>query len=294
MTHLSFSTVAVAVWDTSIKHWQPCGRQSSTPARIAATVRTGGAFLGRGSGQTTSSSVCSSVCSVSSCVGVSSPPPSSTLQRLVLGSETGARAASCATKTLDSCIFLWMVSSYLCTQYSEVQTESILGLGYYTRVFKTSPVLLMCRSHILKRLQCTKDKRTHTSEMHSSGKINNSCLNRQLYDYLTVPPAFGPPLTWWANTGQLRSRIPKKGLHSLAHWLGKRGQVISTLPTKTQTNKHIISQWVYSTWPHRKSILKLSQSSGLTSRTAHNFPPARGINRCVRWAKISGVAHMWP
>lgn len=45
------------------------------------------------------------------------------------------------------------------------------------------------------------------------------------------------------------------------------------------------SQWNFLVW---------YCENGLTSSTAHSLPPARFMSRWVRWAKMSGVAHISP
>ena len=104
ITNLIFSTAPTVVCDASIKHWQPSGsRESSTPGGSATAVRRGGLVLGRGSGQTTSSSVLSPASPVTWSCWASSPPSSPILQRLVLGSKTAATAAAWGTRTGHSC-----------------------------------------------------------------------------------------------------------------------------------------------------------------------------------------------
>ena len=41
-------------------------------------------------------------------------------------------------------------------------------------------------------------------------------------------------------------------------------------------------------------VLAGEEDCSLTSRTAHTLPSAKFMRRCVRWAKMSGVADMRP
>lgn len=79
INNLIFSASSICLSDISPRRWQVSGSESSCSLEISTAVCTGGASLGKGSGQTRCSVVSSSCCLSFS----------STLQRLVLGSEMG-------------------------------------------------------------------------------------------------------------------------------------------------------------------------------------------------------------
>ena len=141
----------------------------------------------------------------------------------------------------------------------------------------------------------SEETRVHYKQKIKFTTIIKHTHARQRYGY--DGPLAGP-----SEACGRRGRISKQSLDCLTHRLWERRQVVATLKTiqtgmpwtawdvelsRRQNSKK--DKWRECRW----ETLGMETSS-LTSRTAHSLPPARFIRRWVRWAKMSGLAHIWP
>lgn len=111
--------------DFSARHWQASGSESSCSLGISAAVCTGGASLGKGSGQTRCSFISSSCCSSFS----------STLQRLVLGSETGM------TNNHIKHICYYHVLSTTLSKLIWDKIQNIRNIRFYSSLYKVTQLV---------------------------------------------------------------------------------------------------------------------------------------------------------